>query len=369
MNPWDPASPYNDLPLLPPKPRTESNIVLKRCVEARAALAELNQATKLIPQPGLLINTIPLLEARASSEIENIITTMDRLFQYAQVDAYKADTATKEALRYRTALNQGFERIQSVPVGTRIAVELAKAIKGTELDVRSVPGTQLVNEWKGKAVYTPPEGENRLRNLLANWESFLHNEKELDPLVRMAIGHYQFEAIHPFTDGNGRVGRILNILYLIDQGLIEKPILYLSGYIIQHKEEYYQMLRAVTRNEDWESWCLFMLQAIEESARWTTAKIKAILGLFEHTSEFIEKKLPSIHSKDLIDTIFTEPYCRIKTIVDRGIAKRQTASSYLNKLSKIGVLEEMKIGREKLFFHPKFIHLLLQDNNDFDPYF
>lgn len=365
---WDPETPYNELPWLPPARDVETKPVLRACINARAALAELNAATGLLPNPGVLINTIPLLEARASSEIENIVTTTDRLFQFAQVDEGRADPATKEALRYRGALAQGFRLIRSRPLGTRMAVELVRTIKNADLDVRSVPGTRLASEQTGEAAYTPPEGEALLRDLLGNWERFLHEAEELDPLIRLAVGHYQFEAIHPFTDGNGRVGRILNILFLIEQGLLDLPVLYLSGYLIRNKSEYYRLLREVTAAGAWESWCLFMLRGMAETARWTTGKISAVQGLLEHTAAYVQEELPAVYSRELVELLFAYPYCRITNVMDAGIAKRQTASHYLQELCRIQVLEEMKVGREKLFVHPKYMRLLMQEDHGYRPY-
>lgn len=365
---WEPGTPYNELPPLPPGKDVETKPVLRACIPARAALAELNTATALLPNPAVLINTIPILEARASSEIENIVTTTDRLFRFAQVDEGRADPATKEALRYRRALAQGFDLIQRRPLGSRMAVELVRTIKSTDLDVRAVPGTRLASEQTGEAAYTPPEGEALLRDLLGNWESFLHEAEDLDPLIRLAVGHYQFEAIHPFTDGNGRVGRILNILFLIEQGVLELPVLYLSGYLIRNKAEYYRLLRAVTAEGAWESWCLFMLQGVEETATWTTEKIQAIQGLLEHTGEFVQQQLPLVYSRELVELLFAHPYCRISTLVEAGLAKRQTASTYLKELCRIGVLEERKVGREKLFLHPRYMRLLMQDSNEYPAY-
>ncbi|MDP2096490.1 MAG: Fic/DOC family N-terminal domain-containing protein, partial [Hydrogenophaga sp.] len=243
---WHPEQPHNQLSALPPAHELESRAVLKACIEARAALAELKQAAELIPNQAMLINTIPLLEAKDSSEIENIVTTTDQLFQYAQGHD-NADPATKEALRYRTALHQGFQSLKSRPLCTATAVEVCRTLKGVDMDIRRTPGTQLANDRTGEVVYTPPEGEARLRDMLANWERFLHNQTELDPLIRMAVGHYQFEAIHPFTDGNGRTGRVLNILYLIQEELLNLPILYLSRHVIAHKADYYRLLLSVTR--------------------------------------------------------------------------------------------------------------------------
>jgi Fic family protein len=365
---WKPEKPYNNLPLLPPAIELETKAVLKRCIAARAALAGLKQAAELIPNQAMLINTLPLLEARDSSEIENIVTTTDKLFQFADSDDAHADHATKEALRYRGALYEGWQTLSQRPINTNMAETICSQIKGVEMAVRKVPGTALANDKTGQVIYTPPEGEKVLRDLLSNWESLLHEQPELDPLIRMAVMHYQFEAIHPFTDGNGRTGRILNILYLVQEELLSLPILYLSRYIIANKSQYYSNLLAVTSERAWEPWLLYMLEAVESTAQWTTQKIISIRDLADHTAEYVREQLPKIYSRELIDTIFEQPYCRISNLVEANIAKRQTASGYLKKLAGIGVLMELRVGRERLYVHPKLIELITKDENQFAPY-
>lgn len=367
-NTWLPDRPYNDLPQLPPAAELESRAVLKQCVLSRAALAALKQAAALIPNQAMLINTIPLLEAKDSSEIENIVTTADKLFQFAQANDGAADADTKEALRYRTALYAGFESLAHRPLCTATAVDICRTIKAADMDVRRVPGTQLANAATGKIIYTPPEGEARLRDLLANWERFLHQQVELDPLVRMAVAHYQFEAIHPFTDGNGRTGRVLNILVLIQEELLALPILYLSRFIIANKADYYRLLIEVTRERAWEPWVLFMLKAVEETAHWTTDKILAIRALSDDAAAYVHERLPKIYSRELVDAIFEQPYCRIANLVDKGVAQRQAASRYLQELVSVGVLREVKVGKEKLFTHPRLLQLLASDANNVPSY-
>jgi Fic family protein len=358
---WRPERPYNDLPGLPPALDLEPRAVLKQCVGARAALAELKQAAELIPNPAMLINTLPVLEARASSEIENIVTTADKLFRYLRDDS-GADPATREALRYRRALVEGVKALKSRPLTTRTAELICTQIKGFQMTVRKVPGTALENDATGEIVYTPPEGEVRLRDLLANWEHFLHDQSAIDPLVRMAAAHYQFEAIHPFTDGNGRTGRVLNSLFLVEQGLLPLPILYLSRYIIANKADYYRLLLAVTRDGAWEPWLLYMLRAVEDTATWTTRKIGAIRKLASDTAKQVRNKLPKIYSRELVDVLFEQPYCRIANLVDARIAGRQAASRYLKALVSIDVLREQTFGREKLFVHSKLMNLLARDS-------
>lgn len=365
---WRADQPYNTLPLLPPQAELETSVVLKACIEARAALAELKQAGELLPNQELLINMLPMLEAKDSSEIENILTTNDCLFQFSESDT-AADAATKEALRYRTALYEGFLGIRKRPLCANTAIAICSQIKNTQMDVRKVPGTVIANQTTKEIIYTPPVGADLIRDLLSNWEAFLHAPDNLDPLVKMAVAHYQFEAIHPFTDGNGRTGRILNVLYLIEQDLLTLPILYLSRYILHNKADYYRLLTQVTREADWEGWLLYVLKAVAEVSRWTTQKIHQVRYLNEHTRQHIQQRLPKIYSHELVQLIFEFPYCRIQNLVSRNIAKRQTASVYLKQLVKIGVLKELEVGKEKLFVHPQLMNLFTYDNYQIVPYF
>ncbi len=365
---FDPARPYDALPALPPDADIETKAILKACIEARAAVEGLKRVGALIPNQRVLINTIPLLEAQASSEIENIVTTPDRLFKFAQLDGEHADPATKEALRYRTALRDGVDSLSTKPLSTSTAVLVCSAIHGKAMDIRRVPGTTLSNPATREVIYTPPVGEALLREKLANWERFIHNSTDIDPLIRMAVAHYQFEAIHPFLDGNGRTGRILNQLMLVEQGLLELPVLYLSRYVIRNKADYYRLLLGVTRNSTWEAWVLYMLEGVRSTAIWTTDKINAIHKLMAHTTDHVRMRAPRIYSRELVELVFVQPYCRIQNIVDAGLGHRQTASVYLKTLVNIGVLNEEKVGREKLFIHPKYMGLLTSDAHEFARY-
>jgi Fic family protein len=364
---WSPERPYNELPPLPAAAELETKPILRQCIGARAALSELKRAAELIPNSGMLINTLPLLEAQSSTEIENIVTTTDRLFEHLD-SAHAADPATKEALRYREALMRGFHDLARLPMSTRLAESICTTIKDREMRVRRVPGTTLANASTGEIIYTPPEGESRLRELLADWERFLSEPSPVDPLIRLAAAHYQFEAIHPFTDGNGRTGRVLNSLYLIQEGLLSLPILYLSRSLIRHRVDYYRLLLDVTRSDAWEPWLLFMLEAVETTAHWTVDKVLAIRDLAEHTAEFVAQREPKIYSRELVDLLFRQPYCRIQDVVEANIAQRQTASTYLKRLAAIGVLDERQRGREKVFVHPKLMTMLTTDDNDFVRY-
>ncbi len=363
---FDPDKPYNSLPKLPPKKDIETKSILRTCIAARSNLAELNASANLLPNQSVLINTIPIMEAKDSSEIENIVTTTDKLFRASHTDGKNTDTETKEAFQYRSALLEGFRSLEEKPLCTATAVAVCSKIKGTSMNIRRTSGTALSNA--NTVIYTPPVGESVIREKLANWERLLHEEETIDPLIRMAVGHYQFEAIHPFHDGNGRTGRVLNLLFLVDVGLLNLPILYHSKYIMKNRSDYYQKLYNVTKDNDWESWIVYMLEAVSETADWTNRKTKGIQQLIEHTSDYLKSRLPALYSHELIEILFSQPYCRIANIVDAGIAKRQTASVYLKELSVVGILEEVKSGREKLFFHPKFYQLLIGESNEFRKY-
>ncbi len=367
MSSWRADLPYNELPALPPAGDLETRAVLKQCITARAALAELKQAAELIPNQGVLINALPLLEAQASSEIENIVTSTDRLFQFQNADE-RADPATREALRHRSALLEGYGALKQRPLNTGTAEQVCTRIKGVQMQVRRVPGTALANGRTGEIIYTPPVGEELLRSKLANWERYLHEARDVDPLIRMAVAHYQFEAIHPFTDGNGRTGRVLNSLYLIEEDLLTLPILYLSRYIIANKADYYRLLLGVTREQAWEPWVIYMLKGIADTAQWTTAKISSIRALSAMTLDHVKRDAPKIYSRELVDLIFDLPYCRIQNLVDKKLAGRQAASRHLKRLVEIGVLDEVTVGREKLFIHPKLMQLLTREENQFSAY-
>ena len=357
---FDPLKPFNDLPELPPAVDVETKPVLRKTVAAGRALAELKGLGETIPDQGILINSIVLQEARASSEIENIVTTNDALFRALAVSSStKIDPATKEVLRYREALWTGYQDLLRRPVlTTNVFAHIVSTITKNESGVRALPGTVLSNPATGDIVYTPPEGEDIIRRKLRNLEDYMHSPDGPDPLVKMAAVHYQFEAIHPFSDGNGRTGRILSILYLVQQGLLDMPVLYLSRYIIENRSEYYRRLRLVTESQDWESWVLYMLEAVEETAVFTRKRILDIRRLVSETMDVVKRSLPNVYSKELIEVLFRHPYAKAQFIMDKGIAKRQTASIYLRELERIGVLQSFKVGTERIFLNVKLYELL-----------
>ena len=359
---FDPQKPYNDLPFLPPKADVETKPVLKKALRAGRALAELKGLGETIPNQSILINSIVLQEAKASSEIENVITTNDALFRAFTARTSKIDPATKEVLQYREALWEGYQELKQRQVlSTNLFVRVVCTIKKNEAGIRRVPGTAIVNAATGQIIYTPPEGEAVIRDKLKNLEEYIHSEDIIDPLIKMAIIHYQFEAIHPFLDGNGRTGRIISILFLVFRELLDLPVLYLSKYIIEHKNDYYRLLREVTEESLWEPWILYMLDAVEQTALFTRKRILAIRDLMTETLELAKEKLPRrVYSKELIELIFRQPYTKAQFLVGAGIAERKTAADYLKQLEKIGILKAQKMGREMLYLNTKLYELLSQ---------
>lgn len=357
---FDRLSPYNDLPMLPPDRDLETRAILRKAISAGRALAELKGLGETLPDQNILVNSIMLQEARASSEIENIVTTNDALFRaIAAAGQTEADPATKEVLRYREALWAGFQDIEIRPaLTTNTFVHIVNTIRRNQAGIRDMPGTAVVNSATGDTVYTPPEGEDVIRRKLHNLEDYIHTEDGTDALIKMAVIHYQFEAIHPFTDGNGRTGRIVSILYLVQQGLLDLPVLYLSRYIIQNKSSYYRLLRQVTEASEWEPWILYVLDAVEETAALTRARILGIRSLLLETIEAVRDKLPRVYSKELVELLFRQPYTKIQFLVDAGIAKRQTASAYLRELESIGVLRSSRAGKETVFLNVRLYDLL-----------
>ncbi|MDD5765057.1 MAG: Fic/DOC family N-terminal domain-containing protein [Candidatus Marinimicrobia bacterium] len=356
----DPNVPYNDLPLLPPDCNLDSPEILKKTISASRALAELKGLGITIPNQSILINSITLQEARTSSEIENVITTNDALFKAFAAKTGQIDPATKEVLHYRSALWEGYNTLKTQNLlTTNVFIRLVQTIKQNNAGVRKTTGTHLSNDKTGEVMYTPPVGESIIRDKLGNLETFIHTDDGIDPLIKLAIMHYQFEAIHPFSDGNGRTGRILNILYLVQKNLLDLPVLYLSKYIIEHKSNYYRFLRAVTTKQEWIPWILFMLDAVEQTANFSRKRILDIRNLMERTVEKAKNELPDyMYSKELIEILFHQPYCKAQFLVEANLAERKTAATYLKELERIGVLMSRSIGREKLYLNIKLYELL-----------
>ena len=357
---FHPDKPFNNMPLLPPKADIETKAILKKAISAGRALAELKGLGETIPNQTILVNSIILQEAMASSEIENIITTHDALFRAFSAKTSQIDPATKEVLRYREALWEGFNTLKDRPfLTTNLFIQIVQTIRANKAGIRNTPGTKVSNAATGEVVFTPPEGEDIIREKLKNLEDYIHGENEIDPLLKLALIHYQFEAIHPFTDGNGRTGRILNILYLTQKNLLDLPVLYLSKYIIEQKSEYYRLLRGVTENQEWEPWIRYMLDAVEQTALYTRDKILAIRALLMKTLKFTKENLPSrVYSKDLIELLFQQPFTKAQFLVEAKISERKTAANYLKELEKIGILQVQKVGKENLYLNKELFIVL-----------
>jgi Fic family protein len=357
---FDPAMPYNDLPLLPPSKEIESKSVLKAAISANRALAALRGLGEVLPNQAILINSLVLQEAKASSQIENIVTTNDALFEAMTSESSNTDPAAKEVLRYREALWAGFRELnKGRPLTTNLFVEIVQLIKKNQAGVRQTPGTTLKNAATGEVMYTPPSGESIIRDKLKNLEDYIHDDDGVDPLIKMSVIHYQFEAIHPFSDGNGRTGRIINTLFLCSQNLLDLPILYLSKYIIDNKADYYSLLREVTSAGEWIPWIQYMLSATEKTAHLTYQKVSKIKDLIEETAGMARDMLPKrVYSRELIELLFHQPYTKAKFLIDAGIAKRQTAADYLKELESVGIMKSHRVGRETLYLNIRLSDLL-----------
>lgn len=350
--------PYNELPLLPPKIELETTAVLKKAIAANRKLAELKGLVNSIPNQGILVDGILLQEAKRSSEIENIVTTNDELYKADIDDRLTTNPQAKEVLRYRQALWEGFKSLKSRPLSINLFIEIVSIIKAQDIAIRRLPGTKISNS-NGEIIYTPPEGESVILDKLSNLEQFIHSEDDLDPLIKLALIHYQFEAIHPFVDGNGRTGRIINILYLVEKNLLDTPILFLSDYILRTRTAYYEGLKRITENGDWLNWVLYILEGIEVTAEETQVRVKKIINEMEKVTNLIKKNANQIYSKDLVETIFRHPYCKIRFIEEAGIAKRQTAATYLKTLEAMGLLKGTKAGREQYYINEALVKILM----------
>lgn len=366
--PFDRNLPFNQLPLLPPGFDLNDNEVLLNWGYASRNLAELRRNILRLPNPNMLVNTISLQEAKSSSEIENIFTTDDELYRAISdtINEGSASPETKEVLRYREALWSGYNNmIEKGKLDLESIIKIYQKIKNTQQKIRPPQSQIVIRKGQsdlnpGEIVYTPPRGkeviEEKLKNLL---EYIIDNDRfSTDPILKMAIVHYQFEAIHPFSDGNGRVGRILNILYLVNQGLLTHPVLYLSKYIIENKNDYYYCLGAVTQRQQWKNWILFMLKAVEQMAKRTNILIDEIIDQMESTLEYGKKEL-KWYNKEVNETLFFQPYIKPKTIGEViGRTSRTTLTKYMGELSKLGIVTPKQEGKEVYYINSDLVRIL-----------
>ena len=348
-------------PLLPLTVDLETKAVLKKLASARGALAELKGVTGIVPNEGILINTLSLQEAKDSSAIENIVTTHDDLFRSDVLANQFASLAAKEVHSYARALRDGFQVVKQTGLITNNDVlNIQSTLEANRAGFRRLPGTELKNEQTGETVFVPPQNYDDIIRLMSNLELFLNDDtiSDLDPLVKMAIIHHQVETIHPFYDGNGRTGRIINILYLVKQGLLGTPVLYLSRYINQNKQDYYRLLQSTRLSGTWEAWTLFMLDGIEQTSKQTIVLVHAIKDLMQRQKNLIRKELPRIYSQDLLNTIFGHPYSKIAFLERDLRVSRITAARYLTELVRIGVMRKLRVGRDNYYLNEGLVGLL-----------
>ena len=347
---------------LPLKHQFDSKLIFDKLLLAHRALAELKGITGTIPNQDILINTLSMQEAKDSSAIENIITTHDELYKSDPKSKNFATTATKEVYNYVQALCAGFEKVKEFNLLTNNTVqEIQATIEENTAGFRSLPGTTLKNATSGKVVYTPPQDATEVIALMENLETYINDDSicDLDPLIKMAIIHHQFESIHPFYDGNGRTGRIINVLYLVKHDLLQSPILYLTRYINKNKSRYYELLQAVRGNpEAWNSWVMFILDAVNEISQETIILIKSIQSLMSKYKQLIIKKSPKIYSRDLLDTLFLHPYTKIEYLIRDLQIHRNTASKYLSELVKLKLFSMHKSGKDNFYINTALFKLL-----------
>ena len=355
-------APHNRLAKLPPlREKVETIDILRQTNKSTAALAELKGIAMTIPNQSMLINAIVLQEAKDSSEIENIITTQDELYKALTVNKTNISAETKEVVNYRQAIFHGFNLVKKQGfLRVNDIVSIQQELIDNTAGIRSTLGTVLKNDATGEVVYTPPQDKAEILDLLTNFINHFNQQDDLSPLINLAILHYQFESIHPFYDGNGRTGRILNILYLIINGLIDVPILYLSSYIIDNKPEYYRLLNQTNKTGEWEEWVMFMLKAIESTSKDTITRITNIKNQLDSAIIKVQEKAPKVYRKELVELLFEQPYSKIEFVVNKLGVERKAASRYLKELEIVGIIESQKVGRETLYINKELIEILKQ---------
>lgn len=354
------------IPALPPPGELETTAVLRELAQAHRHLAELKGRAASVPNQAILIDTLSLQEAKASSEIENIVTTHDELFQAGLSPHQPGSAAAKEVADYRDALKCGYDSLlrNHGILSSNAIVQMFRVLKRTDESFRSLPGTTLKNEASGALVYVPPQDRDEIIRHMRGLEHFINDDEasHLDPLVKMALIHHQFESIHPFPDGNGRIGRIVNVLYLTRVGLLDTPILYLSRYITSHKADYYRLLQSVRDDGDWEPWLLYMLRAVSETSRQTLELIEGIRALMADYKLRLREHPTIKYSQDLLNNLFRHPYTRIEFVqADLGVT-RQTAARYLDQLAAAGFVEKHQQWRNNYYINTPLVALLVQVN-------
>lgn len=359
---FHPSTPYNELPPIPGPEVLESTRTLKAAIAAHRELAELKAAGHSIPDQTVLLRSMLLQEARASSEIENIVTTNDQLYRALAGSAESSDPHTREVIRYGDALWKGYaDYKKGYPIRPTLLTELVQIIKGADISIRSDDGCRIVNDRSGQVVYTPPIGAERIGKMLHELCRYINEERQVDPLIKMAAAHYQFEAIHPYPDGNGRVGRVLNVLVLLHAKLLEAPVLYLSWSIVRKKSQYYSLLRNVTESGDWESWIEFMMVAVLETATITLDRLRWVHEEISVSASIARQELGRAFNRDLLDAVFAQPYTRISRVAEKCGLHRNTVAQQLRRLESIGILASVRTGRDLLYLNRRLMAAMLPD--------
>jgi Fic family protein len=347
-----------NIPVLPPDiEKIETLPVLRKEAKARQALAELKGFAPSIPNQNILINAISLREAKESSAVENIVTTQDELYKNLTIKSADMDSSAKEVINYREAIYEGYEIIKKRGLlSVSDIIKIQEIIIENNAGIRKQPGTLLKNSSTNEIVYTPPQDYEEITYLFGNFCKYLNDNE--NSLWKMAVLHYQFEVIHPFYDGNGRTGRIINVLYLLLKNYLDTPVLYMSSYIIQNKDTYYALLREIREKDIWENWILYILDGVEKTSKQTLEKIRAIKNLLESTLERVKEKCSKIYSKELVEIIFENPYSKIDFLVKKLNMNRKTASKYLKELEEQGFLSHLAIGKEILYINNRLMEIL-----------
>lgn len=359
-----------EVKLLPPQNLDESKPVLKKLASAHRYLAELKGLAVSIPNQSILIDTLVLQEAKDSSAIENIITTHDELFKAQLFADVFNSSAVKEVNHYVEALKRGFDLVQENRILTlNHILEIQKCLEKNDAGIRKLPGTALVNQASGETIYTPPQDYETIRKLMDNLIEYINRREfhEVDPLIKMAVIHFQFETIHPFYDGNGRTGRIINLLYLVLEGLLSIPILYLSRYIIRNKAEYYRLLQSVRDTDQWEAWVLYILEAVEQTSQETIRLVDGIKKLMMEYKHRIRAAYPKIYSQDLLNNLFRHPYTKIEFLMNELEVSRLTATKYLDTMAENGFLVKERIWRSNYYVNLALFRLLQGENLPLQP--
>jgi len=340
----------------------ETRTVLKQAAVAHRYLAELKGGAATISNEQILISTLTLQEARDSSAIENIITTQDELFKAELQADYALSTATKEVQSYANALRKGFEAVRKNKIlSLGHILRIQQELEQNNAGLRKLPGTALKNAKTGEVVYTPPQHPDDIASLMQNLALYINDDElsDVDPLIKMAVIHHQFESIHPFYDGNGRTGRIINILYLVCKDLLDLPVLYLSRYVVENKADYYRLLQLVRDTGQWEEWLLFMLKGVAETAKQTIEIVNSIKSLMQHYKKTIRTELPKIYSQNLLNNLFKHPYTKIEFVMQDLKLERKAAARYLNTIVDIGLLQKEKVGTSNYYLNPPLIDIFI----------